>query len=136
MKYTLMIFTVIFSLSLFAGDKSKNVTLNVSGMTCQSCVSTVEKTLKKMEGVEKVKVDLQQKQATVTLSAKSTTTPVMLAKAVSDAGFTASEQKSPVKKTSTMKSKSDDGCGDGCCGDECGTEAKPAKSKKTEAKKS
>jgi hypothetical protein len=35
-----------------------------------------------------------------------------------------------------MKSKSNDGCGDGCCGDECGTEVKPAKSKKTEAKKS
>ena len=136
MKSTLILFTVIFSLSVFAGEKSKNVTLNVSGMTCESCVSTVEKTLGKMEGVEKVKVDLQQKQATVTLSGKSKTTAVMLAKAVSDAGYTATEQKNPVQKTSTMKSKTNDGCGEGCCGDECDTEVKPAKSKKTEAKKS
>jgi len=136
MKSSLFLFIVIFSLSVFAGEKSKNVTLNVSGMTCESCVSTVEKTLKKVSGVEAVKVDLQQKQATVTLSGKSKTTAVMLAKAVSDAGYTATEQKNPVQKTSTMKSKTDDGCGEGCCGDECDTDVKPAKSKKTEAKKS
>lgn len=136
MKSSLILFTIIFSLSLIAGEKSKKVTLNVSGMTCESCVSTVEKSLKKVSGVEAVKVDLQQQQATVTLSENSKTSAVMLAKAVGDAGFTASEQKNPAKKTSSIKNKSDEGCGDGCCGDECGTDVKPAKAKKTESKKS
>lgn len=135
MKRYLVAALLSVSLTLFAADKTKTVTLTVSGMTCESCVGTVEKALKKVEGVQKVSVDLKKKNAVVTLASASKTTPAVLAKAVSDAGFQATESKGV--KAGTMQKKSmDEGCGDGCCGDECGTDAKPAKAKKSDAKKS
>lgn len=135
MKQMIFLFTLIFSLTLFATDKTKTVTLNVSGMTCASCVGSVEKALKGVNGVKEAKVDLKKKQATVTLA--STTTSATLIKAVSDAGFDASEGKSAQKTEMKKQMKSEGGdCGDGCCGDECDNDAKPTKAKKTEAKKS
>lgn len=37
----------------------ENVTLNVSGMSCGHCVSSVEGSVGKLDGVEQVKVHLQ-----------------------------------------------------------------------------
>lgn len=135
MKKMIVLFTIVFSLSLFAADKTKMVTLNVSGMTCESCAGTVEKALKKVSGVKEVKVDLKNNKAIVTLA--SATTSATLIKAVSDAGFSANEGKAPAKKEMKKQTMSEsEECGDGCCGDDCGTDAKPTKAKKTEAKKS
>ncbi|MFZ2907111.1 MAG: heavy metal translocating P-type ATPase [Cyclobacteriaceae bacterium] len=39
---------------------------HISGMTCSGCASTVEKALLKVEGVESVKVNLQEAKATIT----------------------------------------------------------------------
>ncbi len=136
MKYTILLFTFLFSFSLFAADKTKTVSLNISGMTCQSCVSTVEKALKSVEGVKVVKVDLKKNKATVTL-ASLTTTSASLIKAVSDAGFDASEGPSVSKTEIKIQSKSEkEDCGDGCCGDESGAKTKMKKSKKIDVKKS
>lgn len=135
MKRYLVAALLTVSLTLFAADKTKTVTLNVSGMTCESCVGTVEKALKNVDGVQKVSVDLKQKNAVVTLASSSKTTPAVLAKAVTDAGFTATEAKG-TKAGTVQKKMMEEGCGEGCCGDECGSDAKPAKSKKSDAKKS
>lgn len=135
MKKMIVLFTIVFSLSLFAADKTKMVTLNVSGMTCESCAGTVEKALKKVSGVKEVKVDLKNNKAMVTLA--SATNSATLIKAISDAGFSANEGKAPAKKEMKKQTMSEsEECGDGCCGDDCGTDAKPTKAKKTEAKKS
>jgi copper chaperone len=40
-------------------------TLKVEGMTCQHCVETVSETVTKMEGVEKVDVNLEQENVRV-----------------------------------------------------------------------
>jgi copper chaperone CopZ len=118
---------------LTAADKSKTVSLNISGMTCESCVSTVEKALKKVDGVKDVKVSLKTNSATVVVAGEKTS-PAGLIKAVSDAGFTASEGSAP-KTDMKKKMKSGSGeCEDGCCGEEGA--AKSMKSKKTESKKS
>lgn len=135
MKRLLVAALLTVSVALYAADKTKTVTLSVSGMTCESCAGTVEKALKKMEGVQKVSVNIKQKNAVVTLASASKTSAAALAKAVTDAGFTATESKG-VKAGTVQKKMMDEGCGDGCCGDECGTEAKPAKAKKGDAKKS
>ncbi|HEU5291024.1 MAG TPA: heavy metal translocating P-type ATPase [Cyclobacteriaceae bacterium] len=42
-------------------------TYHISGMTCSGCASKVENALRKVEGVESVKVDLQEAKATVTM---------------------------------------------------------------------
>lgn len=136
MKYFIMIVAMMFTMNLVAGEKSKTVTLSVSGMTCESCVNTVEKALKKVNGVENVKVALKEKTAIITLASNSKTTAAALIKTVGDAGFTAKEGTKDTSIAPSTKKSDSDGCGDGCCGDECDTDGKPAKTKKTDAKKS
>ncbi len=45
---------------------TKSVTLSVSGMYCAACPITVKKALDKVEGVEKVAVSFEKKEAVVT----------------------------------------------------------------------
>jgi Cu+-exporting ATPase len=47
----------------------KQITLPITGMTCANCVSTVEKGLKKLDGVAEVSVNLATERATVTYDA-------------------------------------------------------------------
>ena len=132
MKKCIVLLTLIFALSAFAAEKVKTVTLSVSGMSCQSCVSTVEKALKKVEGVKEANADLKKNRVTVSY-ASATITSAMLIEAVSNAGFSASEgtttPKTEIKKHD--KSSKED-CKNGCCGDESGTHTKQSKMKKGE----
>lgn len=53
------------ALPKFDPAKIKQVTLSVDGMTCASCVATVQKALSAVPGVSHVQVDLKTKQAAV-----------------------------------------------------------------------
>ncbi|MEW6061247.1 MAG: heavy metal-associated domain-containing protein [Bacteroidota bacterium] len=120
MKQLMILLTVIFAAALFATEKDKTATLNISGMTCQSCANTVEKALKKVDGVKSATVNLAEKKATVVFVSTKTTIASLI-KAVDDAGFTASNEKA-TQKTEVKKKKADgDDCGSGCCGDEAKT---------------
>jgi Cu+-exporting ATPase len=44
---------------------TRQVTLPITGMTCANCVSTVERNLKKVEGVQQAAVNLSSERATV-----------------------------------------------------------------------
>ena len=65
------------------------VTLPVEGMTCASCVSRVEKALKKVEGVSMANVNLATEKVTIAFD-QSRTSLATLAGAVSEAGYTLS----------------------------------------------
>jgi P-type Cu+ transporter len=65
------------------------VTLPVEGMTCASCVSRVEKALKKVEGVRMANVNLATEKVTIAYDQKRTSLAT-LARAVSEAGYTLS----------------------------------------------
>lgn len=80
---------VVIVAGFVIGQQKKNdkVTMDVEGMTCQSCVSKIETTLQGIEGVEKAEVNLEKKQAVVTLAANGKVKPEVLVKAVSDAGY-------------------------------------------------
>ena len=133
MKKIALLLSLSFALSLFAGDKTKTVTLSISGMHCQSCANTVEKALQKVEGVSKANVALGEQKATITIA--STTSTASLIKAVSDAGFSANAGGVPAKSQMEKKSSSKHKDGsEGCCEDECETPAKGTT--KTKAKKS
>lgn len=132
MKQIIFILTVVVAFSLTAADKTKTVSLNIKGMTCESCVGTVQKALKGVEGVKEAKVDLKSNTATVTL-ASAKTTPAVLIKAVSDAGFTATQGEG-VSKMELQKKIDGEECSGDCCDEEGGMKMK--KSKKTEMKKS
>ncbi len=74
-----------------ASTKSEvcEIDLNVSGMTCASCVGRVEKALKNVPGVEDASVNLASGRAHVNLSAAGPSTSDLL-KAVINAGYEAS----------------------------------------------
>ncbi|MBK9515934.1 MAG: heavy-metal-associated domain-containing protein [Anaeromyxobacter sp.] len=62
------------------------VTIPVGGMTCGGCVNNVGSSLKKLDGVKTVEVNLEQKKAFVTYDASKVTAKQLVA-AISEAGF-------------------------------------------------
>jgi P-type Cu+ transporter len=65
---------------------TKNLTLPVTGMTCASCASRIERGLKKVGGVETAQVNLASEQATVTYDPQQVQ-PHDLVAAVEKAGY-------------------------------------------------
>jgi len=66
----------------------EQITLQVSGMTCQGCVRSVTRVLQDVAGVSAVEVSLERGEATVRAQGAAAT-PERLAQAVRDAGFEA-----------------------------------------------
>eukprot|EP01138_Halocafeteria_seosinensis_P006365 gb/GECG01006507.1/.p1 GENE.gb/GECG01006507.1/~~gb/GECG01006507.1/.p1 ORF type:complete len:1416 (+),score=201.95 gb/GECG01006507.1/:1-4248(+) len=62
--------------------------LSVEGMTCQSCVNTIQKALEKADGVEKADVSLENKEAVVLFQPNSTT-PKQIEGCINNVGFNA-----------------------------------------------
>ncbi|MDR3667696.1 MAG: heavy metal translocating P-type ATPase [Ignavibacteriaceae bacterium] len=67
-------------------ENKETLSLHVEGMTCASCVLRVEKSLKKLEGVEDVNVNLATEKVTFTFN-KSHADLNKISKAVEDAGY-------------------------------------------------
>lgn len=68
--------------------RSRTVTLDVEGMTCNHCVMRVRKALEGVGGVKEAKVDLASKRATVKVDAEKVDDTALVA-AVEDAGYKA-----------------------------------------------
>jgi copper ion binding protein len=66
--------------------KAAEVTLKISGMTCDHCVKTVEKGIKALKGVSQVHVDLASQKAEVSYSPEAVTLD-QIKKAVAEAGY-------------------------------------------------
>ncbi len=64
----------------------KKVTVPVEGMSCSSCVSTVNKTVKAFNGVKNVEVSLEKREATITFTDEKISTG-QISKAISDKGY-------------------------------------------------
>lgn len=75
--------------SMVAPDaQACQIDLNIGGMTCASCVSRVERALKKQEGVVDATVNLATESARITVNAPATPITVGLMKrAIRDAGY-------------------------------------------------
>lgn len=69
----------------------KNVTLDVEGMGCEGCASTVESALSGVEGVRRADVSLDEKEARVT--AEDEVTAEDLVAVVEEAGYGAAEKR-------------------------------------------
>lgn len=65
---------------------TRTVTLAVPGMTCAACPITVKKSLLKVEGVSKVDVGFEKREAVVTYDDAKTSVQ-KLTKATEDAGY-------------------------------------------------
>lgn len=80
----LVALTLILSAPAWAATQT--VTLSVPGMTCAACPITVKKALTRVEGVQKVEVRFEKRDAIVTFD--NTKTNIRnLTKATEDAGY-------------------------------------------------
>ncbi|XP_039939787.1 copper-transporting ATPase 1 [Hirundo rustica] len=68
--------------------ETKSVAIGVEGMTCNSCVQSIEQHLGKMDGIHNVQVSLEDKNAVIIYNSKLQT-PVTLQEAICDMGFDA-----------------------------------------------
>lgn len=66
--------------------ETRQLTLPITGMTCANCVATVERGLKKQEGVQTAVVNLSSERATVTFDPSSAGLPDLVAR-VARAGY-------------------------------------------------
>ena len=113
-------FVLIFVLSLSlvsvatAGEK-KTVDLKIKGMTCSGCVSAVETSLKKVEGVDKVEVALASNSAVVTFDQEKVKDQDLKG-AVKKAGFEVT-QVNAAEKVKKAEKKAGACCGSAgaCC---------------------
>jgi mercuric ion binding protein len=89
---------VVSSQSIQSSDAKKanaqilKTTITVPTIVCGSCVTTVTKALKKVDGVKSAKVDLKKKTATVTYASTKVTVE-KLEQAIADAGYDANNVK-------------------------------------------
>jgi Cu+-exporting ATPase len=67
-------------------SEPKQLTLPITGMTCANCVATVERGLKKQEGVQAAVVNLSSERATVTFDPSAVGLPELVAR-VTRAGY-------------------------------------------------
>lgn len=85
-KIMLVIFLlVVFSEFVAAGELQ--YTIHVSGMSCQFCVATSEKSLKKIDGVHKIKSNLKEGTIAICADEKVTFTDEQLKKLFLENGF-------------------------------------------------
>ena len=73
-------------------SEATTVEVKLSTMQCAMCSNTIEKALKKVDGVESVEVNLEAKTAKVTFDAKVTSVPA-LEQAVVKTGYAANDKK-------------------------------------------
>jgi mercuric ion binding protein len=59
-----IVFAAVVSAPVWAATQT--VTLSVPGMTCAACPITVKKALNRVEGVDKIQVNLEKREAVVT----------------------------------------------------------------------
>ena len=73
----------------------ENCVISIEGMTCQSCVQTIEANIGKVSGVKAIKVNLERGEADVNLERLCDMTPSKVAELISDMGFEAKVLDSP-----------------------------------------
>lgn len=86
--FVLMAFTAISALAV-----TKKSTIRIEGMKCAKCSGSVEKALKATEGVEKVEMNLEKKEAVVEYNDEKVN-EARLREVINGTGFKAVEEKS------------------------------------------
>jgi len=82
----LMIIALVTSVSAFADGTRYQ--MRVDGLACPYCAYGIEKNLKKIDGVEKIEVDLDNGLVIVDVASGVTLTDAQMVKLFTDAGFT------------------------------------------------
>ncbi|CAI8892207.1 mercury resistance system periplasmic binding protein MerP [Methylococcus capsulatus] len=86
MKKLTAVIALSAALSTPAWSAGQTITLSVPGMTCTACPITVKKALANVDGVSKVEVNFEKREAVVTFD-DARTSPETLAQATANAGY-------------------------------------------------
>ena len=86
MKKLLTLVTLAAAFATPVWAATKTVRLSVPGMTCAACPITVKKALSKVQGVEKVEVSFEKREAVVTFDDAKTNVEA-LTSATENAGY-------------------------------------------------
>lgn len=86
MKKLITALALSIALSTPVWAATQTVTLLVTGMTCASCPITIKKALNKVEGVKKIEINLEEKEALVTFDDAKTTVEALV-EATKNAGY-------------------------------------------------
>lgn len=86
MKTLLSAATALLILTIPAWAAPRTVTLSIPGMSCAACPITVKKALMQVDGVSKVDIDLEKREATVSFDDEKTSVEA-LTKATTEAGY-------------------------------------------------
>lgn len=105
MRYVVVLLLAAFT-TVWAGEVKK-VDLTVKGMHCEDCSGKVKSALQEVKDVKDVEVNLKKGMAHVSFEAASSVNAEVLAKAIADAGFTASYKDGKETKTLTAKTMHD-----------------------------
>lgn len=89
MKKILSLLAIAATVSAAVWAAVKTVTLSVPGMTCAACPITVKKALSKVDGVQKVEVSFEKRDAVVTFDDAKTGVEA-LTRATANAGYPSS----------------------------------------------
>ena len=73
-----------------SAENTKEMTIPVEGMSCNSCVANIKRTLKPVEGIEKVSVSLEHRNATIGYDPEQVTAE-QVQQAINDLGYKAGE---------------------------------------------
>jgi Cu+-exporting ATPase len=91
-----LIFIIYLECEDMVEKPRKKIELKVSGMTCASCATTIEKSLSKLSGVAKAQVNLGTETASIEYDSDKLKLPD-LEKAVTDAGYDVINEKAVIK---------------------------------------
>ena len=84
---TILLFVLYYKQDInIGGFVMEKVVLNVEGMSCAHCTAAVKTAVEILDGIQKVKVDLQAKTATVEYDPSQVTLELIYA-AIEDQGF-------------------------------------------------
>jgi len=91
--FSLILALIILPLSqgAFAQEKAEGISIRVDGLTCPFCTYGLEKKLKRLEGAEKIYIDIDKGIAHIQVIEGKNIAEKDLKQAVEDAGFTARE---------------------------------------------
>jgi Cu+-exporting ATPase len=85
------------------GERTREVSLKIAGMSCASCAATIEKALRKLEGVKSAHVNFATERATVEYD-PSIISILDLRKVVQDVGYEVESEEEVDKSIEEMKS--------------------------------
>ena len=78
----------VFLLPVIAFAAPAQYQLRVDGLACPFCAYGIEKELKRTDGVESIRIDINAGTVTVTMAEGATMTEAQASRIVEDAGFT------------------------------------------------